>query len=366
MTRPPDAPGTLPETALRPDRALYAATPMDLTLLATGGTIASTRGPDGRVTAALSGGELLAGLPLDGDERRAPHLPAVRVHPVDVSVPGSWNLTSPRALEIVQAALDAADAGTDGIVVTHGTDVIEETAWLFELLVRPRHPELPVVFTAAMRHADEFAGDGPRNLLDALAVAAEPASRGRGTSVCVNGELHHARHVVKTHATAVATFASPDHGPLGEVGEFGVRYLAPSPSAPPLRPVRLATPVAMVASHWDADGAIVDHHLARGALAVVAEGSGAGNVHGPLAEGLLRAVDAGVPVVVTTRCRHGRVTPIYGGPGGGATLAAAGVVPAPGLSTGKARLAVQVALGADAATPAESVRGLFDALDDTT
>jgi len=362
--RIPDAARAVAETALRPRRALYASAPMDLTLLATGGTIASTRGSDGRITASLSGGELLAGLPLGGDSRTAPHVPAVRVRPVDLSVPGSWNLTSPLALEIVRAGLDAADAGTDGIVVTHGTDVLEETAWLFELLVRPRHPELPVVFTAAMRHADEFAGDGPRNLLDAVAVAAEPSSRGRGALVCVNGELHHARHVVKTHATAVSTFASPDHGPVGEVGEFGVRFLAPSPAAPPLRPVELATPVAVVLSHWDADGSVVDHHLERGARAVVVEGSGAGNVHGPLADGLHRALAAGVPVVVTTRCRHGRVTPIYGGPGGGAMLAASGAVMAPGLPTGKARLAVQVAIGGDGADPAALVSEYFAALDD--
>lgn len=345
---------------------------MELTLVATGGTIASTRGADGRISASLTAAALLGDLPLDGDPMRAPHVPHVRVIPVDVQVPGSWNLTSSKALEVVAAALEAADRGTDGIIVTHGTDVIEETAWLFELLVRPRHPDLPVVFTAAMRHADEFGGDGPRNLLDAVAVAADPASRGRGTLLCVNGELHHARHVVKTHATAVTTFVSPDHGPVGEVGEFGVRYLAATPTAPPLLPLGLATPVPVVTSHWDADSAIVDHHLERGALAVVAEGSGAGNIHGPLAEGLLRAIDAGVPVVVTSRCRHGRVTPIYGGEGGFATMRAAGALAAPALPTGKARLAVQVALAGAADAEAGPtgrtgrVRRVLDALDDLT
>ncbi len=164
---------------------------MAVTVIATGGTIASTRGVDGRVTATLSGAELLDSLPpIDLD-----------VEVVELPVAGSWNLSSELAADVVTEARRALDGGADGVVVTHGTDVLEETAWLAELLVRP-HADGPVVLTAAMRHASEFAGDGPRNLLDALRVAADPDARGRGALVCANGELHHARWVTKTHATA--------------------------------------------------------------------------------------------------------------------------------------------------------------------
>lgn len=321
---------------------------MAVTLIATGGTIASTRGPDGHVRATLTGEQLLAAVPgLD-----------VPVRVVDLSVPGSWNLSTQLAGEVVAAARRALDDGAEGVVITHGTDVIEETAWLAELRVRPHH-EAPVVLTASMRHASEFAGDGPRNLHDALRVAASPRARGRGVTVCANGELHHARWVTKTHATAVATFASPGRGPVAEVGEQAVRFLAPSPSPVPPTTAAPGGVVPVLVSHWDAEPGLVDWHLERGATGLVVEGSGAGNVQRDLAAGLLRALDHGVPVVVASRCRGGEATPIYGGDGGFATLHAAGAVSSHGLGAGKARLALQLAL---ANASGVEVPRLFEAL----
>jgi L-asparaginase len=311
---------------------------MSVTLIATGGTIASTRGADGRVTTTLSGADLLA---------TAGDLP-VRVDVVDLSVPGSWNMTTEHAASVALAARDALAAGSTGVVITHGTDVLEETAWLCELLARGGTATGPVVLTCAMRHASEFAGDGPRNLADAIAVAADPDSTGRGALVCANGELHHARWVTKTRATALSTFASPGRGPVGEVTERGVRFTAPSPPpAPPVDGARVEGNVPVVTSHWDVDAGIIDWHLERGARGIVVQGGGAGNVNGVLTEGIERAVASGVPVVGTTRCIEGEVTPIYGGSGGFASLAALGVLPSWGLTTGKARLALGVALGAD-------------------
>jgi L-asparaginase len=322
-----------------------------IVMIATGGTIASTRGPDGAVTATLSGEALLEGLPLpDG----------VHVEVVDLSVPGSWNLTTDTVLGVSRAVDRALSEGADGVVVTHGTDVLEESAWLLELLVRPRHPAAPVVLTAAMRHASEFGSDGPRNLRDAVCVAASPDAGGRGVLVCVNGELHHARHVVKTHATLLGTFESPGRGPVGEFGDTGLRFVAASPPAPPPMAMALGGPVPILTSHWDADPAVVGFHLDRGAAAFVVEATGAGNVHGPLAEALGGALDRGVPVVVASRCRRGRPEPIYGGAGGFATLHGLGALASPGLTAGKVRLAVQVALGdpGDDGAPAAVARYL--------
>jgi L-asparaginase len=311
---------------------------MSVTLIATGGTIASTRNPDGSVTATLSADDLLGMVP----EPPAP------VETVDLSVPGSWNLTTGFAASVARAAREALEGGAAGVVITHGTDVLEETAWLCELLTRVVTEQGPVVLTCAMRHASEFGGDGPRNLADALAVAADPAAAGRGALVCVNGELHHARWVVKTHATSLETFASPGRGPVGEVTERGVRFTAPSPPGVEVPPgVEPVAEVAIVPSHWDVDAGIVDWHRERGARGIVLEGGGAGNVNGALTDGIERAVAAGVPVMGTTRCPEGEVTPIYGGPGGFASLRALGVLPSHGLTPGKARLALGVALGAD-------------------
>lgn len=333
---------------------------MSITLIATGGTIASTRGVDGAVSATLSGHDLLGLLGHTGSE----------VEVVDLSVPGSWNLTTEVACTVAAHAREALENGADGVVVTHGTDVIEETAWLAELLVRRATERGPLVFTAAMRHAGEFGGDGPRNLADAIRVAGDPQASDRGALLCVNGELHHARWVTKTHATALCTFASPGRGPIGEVGESAVRFFADAPPAAPAGRldedgvVVLGGPVPVIASHWEVDPDLVGWHLDRGAAGFVVEGSGAGNVNGGLVDGILAALAAGVPVVLTTRCRAGEVTPIYGGRGGFATLESAGAIASHGLGSGKARLALQVALGVD--PDPEAVRGFFDALDVAT
>ena len=324
---------------------------MSVTLIATGGTIASTLGSDGRVTTTLSGSDLLD---------RVGDLPAP-VDVVDLAVPGSWNMTTEHAVSVARRARDALVAGATGVVITHGTDVLEETAWLCELLARHVTHLGPVVLTCAMRHASEFSGDGPRNLSDALAVAAVPDGAGRGAMVCANGELHHARWVVKTRATSLSTFASPGRGPIGEVTDRGVRFTAPPPPAPPEPgdgPVAGRIPV--VTSHWDVDPGIIDWHRDRGAVGIVLEGGGAGNVNGVLTDGIERAIAAGVPVMGTTRCREGEVTPIYGGPGGFAALAALGVLPSWGLTAGKARLALGVAVGdgSDAVSVRRYVEGL--------
>jgi len=307
---------------------------MHVTMIATGGTIASTRRDDGAVAATLSGQQLLAALPPTG----------LDVEIVELGVAGSWNLSSELAGSVAGEARRALEGGAVGVVVTHGTDVLEETAWLAELLVTP-HVEGPVVLTASMRHGSEFAGDGPRNLHDALRVAATPSAAGRGALVCANGELHHGRWVTKTHATALATFASPGHGPLGEVDESSVRFSVPSPKPPPQLREPLSGVVPILCSHWDADPDLVEWYLDGRADGFVIEATGAGNVNRGLAGGLLHALERDVPVVVASRCSGGSVTPIYGGVGGFATLHEAGAVSSHGLGAGKARLALQVALG---------------------
>ena len=317
---------------------------MHVTLIATGGTIASTRDADGAVTATRGGAELLAALP-----------PVeVDVEVVEMQVAGSWNLSSAVAEQVAVEARRALEGGAAGVVITHGTDVLEETAWLAELLVSP-HVDGPVVLTASMRHGSEFAGDGPRNLHDALRVAAAPSASGRGAMVCVNGELHHARWVTKTHATALATFDSPGHGPLGAVDELAVRFAAPSPPAPPAMRSPLSGVVPILCSHWDVDPDLVGWYLDGRADGLVVEATGAGNVNRGMADGLLHALELGVPVVVASRCAGGTVTPIYGGVGGFATLHRAGAVSSNGLGAGKARLALQVALGNAESAPAAAV-----------
>lgn len=331
----------------------YAAL-MSILLVATGGTIASTRGKDGSVTATRSGADLLALVPECSDE----------VTVLDLPVPGSWNMSGDHALRIAVTARDALRDGATGVVITHGTDVLEETAYLVELICRAETRRGPVVLTAAMRHGSEFAPDGPRNLADALAVAAAPAARGRGALVCLGGEMHHARWVVKVHATALRAFDSPGRAPVGAVDETGVRFSVESPPAPPVIDgvPDVDAEVPIVTSHWDCDEDLVPWYLERGIDGLVVEAVGAGNMNSGLVRGVNAALEAGVPVVVASRCRQGAPTPVYGGAGGFATLAARGAIPSAGLTAGKARVALQLALGAERSV--EAVRRFFAALDD--
>jgi L-asparaginase len=305
-------------------------------LIATGGTIASRKQPDGGVAVALRGAELLEGV-------SAVYTSDVEV--LDVSHGASWNFDIPAMTSIALTARDALlDGQAAGVVVTHGTDAVEETMWLTDLLAFDATATGPIVFTASMRNAGEPDGDGPSNLRDALALAHSTEAVGRGALLCVNGEIHEARWVTKTDSQRTDTFRS-----------FGARAYRRPPNAGAADPH-----VAVIRSYGGMDGDIVDWHLQRGAHGLVLEGTGAGNVNGALVPGIERAIGAGVPVVVTTRCLTGDVAPIYGGPGGGHTLAGLGVIGGAELSAAKARLALAVALAVDPSV--DAVRSWFEML----
>ena len=327
---------------------------MSVLLLATGGTIASRPRPeDGAVTASLKGADLLATAGADRGD----------VDVVDIAHGPSWNFEPEFQAEVAWTARQALAGGdVDGVVVTHGTDTVEETLWLAELLGRDATDRGPIVFTAAMRHAAETAADGPRNLADSLAVARSAEARGRGALLCVNGELHHARWVTKTDTVAVSTFRSPAAAPVGRVVAGVPVFAIASPAPPPPHPAdgRIDTAVAQIRSRGGIDGGVVDWHVGRGAHGLVVEGTGAGNVNAALIPGLERAVGAGIPVVLASRCLTGPVAPIYGGPGGGAELATLGLIPAGDLGANRARLALMVALAVDRSI--DGVRSWFATL----
>ncbi|MGH9117595.1 MAG: asparaginase [Acidimicrobiales bacterium] len=324
---------------------------MSILLVATGGTIASRPGPDGAVTTALSGDEVVATVTDIGVDD---------VEVVDVASVSSWNVEPDKRAEVaVMCRRALADGRADAVIVTHGTDTVEETAWLTELLAGRATARGPVVFTAAMRNAAALAADGPANLRDTILVARAPTARDRGVLLCANGEVHHARWVTKSDAHALDTFESPGAAPVGRVVAERVAFTLPSPPPPPPPPEvdHVEHHVALLPSYAGLDTDIVDVFVARGARGIVVEGTGAGNVYGGLMPGIERAIAAGIPVVVTTRCRTGAVAPIYGGDGGGARLAETGVILGGDLSAIKARLALMVALAGGSSM--EAVRAWF-------
>mgnify|MGYP006142457017 CR=1 FL=1 len=219
---------------------------------------------------------------------------------------------------VERAGRHLADPAVQGLVVTHGTDTIEETAFFLQTVLRPAKP---VVFTCAMRPATALVPDGPQNLVDALAVASHPGAQGV-VLVCA-GQIHSAADVSKVHTYRVDAFDSGDAGPLGCVEEGRVRLFRPWPLASEtgfwdpvalqrIQSAQALPPVVVLTSHADADGTLVRALLSCSDAApgpavrgIVVAGTGNGTVHHALEAALLEAQARGVRVVRTSRCVHG-------------------------------------------------------------
>jgi L-asparaginase len=242
-----------------------------------------------------------------------------------------------------------------GVVVTHGTDALEESAYL---VARSISSEKPVVFTGAMRPASDIGWDGPSNLLDSVRVAASPHSRGKGTLVCLGERIHSALEVSKTHTEARDAFESPSLGALGEVDEGIVSYRRALLIMPEvLDPPEPAVPVDIVQAFAGSDARLLDCSRETGAKAVVVAAMGRGNVPPATFEGVVRWAQSGRPIVITSRALRGSVGPTYGYPGGGRRVLEAGAIFAYGKRPGQARIDVMLALGAG--MNGEEIRELF-------
>ena len=313
-------------------------------VIGTGGTIASRYDPArGSKVAAATADDLLAMLPAVGD------IAAIEVD--NFATINSYHLTVDQAFAIARRVRETlARDDVAGVVVTQGTDVLEETSYLASLIVDPAKP---AVFTGAQRSADEPDADGPRNLLDSIRAAAAPATAGLGAMVCFNGELHAAREVTKVHSAAVQTFQSYGYGHLGVI-DGGLVSIGRRPVARPTFAVdRPEHRVDLVKLALGADARFIDWVVGDGGKGLVVEAFGLGNATVAVAEGIARATEAGVVVGLVSRCPSGSVRPVYGGGGGGRDLAEAGAHFMGDLSGPKARLLLMVIL-ADA-PPADTV-----------
>jgi len=237
--------------------------------------------------------------------------------------------------------LFAGDAALAGIVVSHGTDTLEETAFLVDLLVKD---ERPVVFAAAQRPPRETDSDGPRNLLNAFRIASSPSVRAAGVLVTLNDEIHAARDVRKTHSVALDAFQSPWSGPLGYVDGARV-VLKRRPIARVTIPASTVEPnVDLIALTAGSDGHLIRAAVDTGAKGIVVEVFGRGNVPPAAMDAVKAARARGVAVVFTTRTRGGRVEVDE-------TARALGVISGEDLDGLKARVLLIVALGAKADGP---------------
>ncbi|WP_330333189.1 asparaginase [Streptomyces sp. NBC_00536] len=314
-----------------------------IVVISTGGTIAS-RWQGSGFAADADGREVMATAPLPE---------GVTVEIVDLFSVNSPRLTTAHQLTLLRTVHEVlADPGVQGVVVTHGTDTLEESAFLVDL---HHHDPRPVVFTGSQLPMGTEDGDGPGNLYDALLTAA--TTRGLGVLIAFAGRVHAARGTVKTQTLIADAFADPSGQQLGKVGFGKITVLRhpvrPEPLALPAMP-ELLPRVDMVMHHADADPVLFDAAVAAGAQGIVLVATGAGNATPEIVEAVRAATARGVLVALTTRVAAGPVTEIYTH-GGAVDLVAAGAVASGTLRAGQTRIAVLSALLASQ-DPAERVR----------
>lgn len=303
----------------------------------TGGTISMrVDAAQGGAVPALSGKEILAATrgieqvaPVELDDWGAfpgPHMTLERM----------WALRA-------RIAEHLARAGVQGVVVTHGTDSLEESAYL---AARSLDGAKPIVFTGAMRTASDLGWDGPQNLLDAVRVAASADAQGYGAMVAMGGRVFAGLDVTKAHTHLLDAFESPGLGPIGVIDDGAVifrRALPPAPSL--LTPPVLGSPVDIVYAWAGADARLLDASRAT-ARGVVVAAMGRGNVPPAMVPGIARFIEEGKPVVVASRAQRGRVGETYAYDGGGRRLHAMGAILGGGRRPQQARLELLLALGA--------------------
>lgn len=283
----------------------------------------------------MSGGEVLAAVPGWKDVAHVDVREFGRYPGPHMSIERMWSLRAS-----VLEALESPEC--DGVVITHGTDTIEETAYLLD---RSLPSGKPVVLTGAMRNRSELSWDGPANLMTALQVARSPRALGRGVMVVMDERIIQGAEVVKTHTEEFGTFQSPNWGPLGIVDKGMVLFYRDSRKKPRLQPDQPAEPVDLIKIVAGADSRLLEASLDSGARGVVLEALGRGNVPPPVVPGVRRWIDAGRPVVVTSRSLRGRVLDTYAYAGGGHELREMGVIFADHLTGQQARIELMLAVG---------------------
>lgn len=312
---------------------------------ALGGTIAMT--PDvagGAVKPSLNAHDLVAAVPELAD--------IATITAETLASVASPNLVMADLLTAYEFCLAQARAGVDGIVLTHGTDTLEETAYLLDLLW---DEDIPLVITGAMRSPNLPSADGPGNILAATVAAASAQLKGMGVLVVLNDEVHLARTVAKTNSTATWTFASPGWGPVARIAERHASVML----VPRTRPEALTAPgkeeirIPIIECALSDDGWAIDALAAASPRGIVLAASGVGHISVPARDAACRALSAGIPIVFASRTGSGRtLTASYGYPGSESDLLEHGFIGAGFLSPRKARLLLHVltAAGADRET----------------
>ena len=317
-------------------------------VLFTGGTISMRVDPGtGAAVPAMSGEEIVARVHGLRKEARLTLEDYARLPGPHVTPHWMWRLRG-------RVAEALADPAVDAVVLTHGTDTLEETAFLLDLTL---DSEKPVVFCGAMRTVSDPGWDGPANLMTAVRTAVHPEARARGVLVAVGEQVHAAAEATKWHTQSLGSFRSP-RGPLAVLDHGHPVFQRPAFRAAPVRTRRLVSEVDLHTMAAGTDDALLRASLARGARGLVVAATGSGNVPPACLPGLRAALAANVPVVLVSRCAEGRVAPAYGYEGGGQMLRDLGIIFGQDLPGPKARIKLMVALGVTAEVA--QIRSMFE------
>lgn len=243
----------------------------------------------------------------------------------------------------------------DGVIVTHGTDTLEETAYLLDLTIKT---SVPIVVIGSMKNSSEPDWDGPRNLKDAIHICLNPNSRDMGVLVCLNGEINAASEVTKTHTENIETFHSLDFGALGFVDRGRVFFNRMPRKLEKIETERLNPNIDLLKVYAGMNDKFFRFSADSGIEGIVVEAMGVGNVPPAAFEGIKYAVEKGIPVVLVSRCPAGETMDVYGYPGAGKWLHEIGVIFADYLNGQKARIKMMLAMGA--AKDREELRRVFE------
>ena len=242
----------------------------------------------------------------------------------------------------IQKLADREDI--DGVVVTHGTDTLEETSYLVDLTTKT---EKPIVFTGAMRSSSELGYDGPANLAASICTATSQEARGRGVLICFNGELNSAKEVTKANSMSLNAFRTPNFGPIGIVDNNRGIFYRDVEDKEYIKVDKIRKKVAIIKCAASVESDFLNFAIESGYKGIVLEGLGRGNVPPTMVAGIERAIENKIPVILTSRCFEGRVFGSYGYEGGGMQLKNSGVIFGESMPSQKARIKLLLMLSAE-------------------
>ena len=313
-------------------------------VLHTGGTISMQADSSGAVVTSSDNPMNHVSNPLEG----------IQVHTLDF-----FNLPSPHIkpkhmLALYQKIKEEA-ANYDGVVITHGTDTLEETAYFLDTMEIPR---IPIVLTGAMRSSNELGSDGVYNYLSALRVASDDKAIDKGVLVVMNDEIHAAKYVTKTHTTNISTFQTPTHGPLGLIMKQEILYFKTAEPRVRFDLDRIEGLVPIITVYAGMTDELLDMLDWDKVDGLIIQAFGAGNIPKETAQKLESLLHKGIPVALVSRCFNGIAEPVYAYQGGGVQLQKAGVLFVKELNAQKARLKLLIAL--NAGLKGEALKGYIE------